>query len=95
MIYKIYSLLFTVCVLINLLAVVDELGSLKKVTQQVRICGSAVFHFTTTTKELQHNSLVISSLQMERVIFSISHEGSIIDTLTVKSMGSLRNVLTF
>ena len=37
---------------------------------------SAVFHFTTTTKALERNALVISRSQMERIIFTTAHEGS-------------------
>ena len=36
-----------------------------------------MFHFTMTTKALEHNALVISSAQMERIIFSIAREGGI------------------
>ena len=36
-----------------------------------------MFHFTTTTKALERNTLVISSSQMERIIFPTAHEGSI------------------
>lgn len=46
--------------------------------KQVRVnSGSAMFHLTTTTKALEHNALVISTSQVERIIFPIPSEGSI------------------